>query len=131
MLKYLLRISLRICYVWMNFNENFTKDFKRVLLTILLGISQMILLRILPRKDFTKDFSRFHRPKWLRCRVLRAWKSITKPWTFIWIFGCAMMCSQYECQKKRWALFFALQCIIIRLFDLNMIFNWKDSSVCF
>ena len=85
----------------MNFNDNFTKDFNRILLKILLGISQTILLRILLRKDFTKDFSRFHCPKWLLCRVLGAWKSITKPCTFVWIFGCAMMRSHYEYQKKK------------------------------
>ena len=43
----------------MDFNENFTKDFNRVLLKILLGISQTILLRILLRKDLLKIFRDF------------------------------------------------------------------------
>ena len=45
----------------MDFNENFTKDFNRGLLKILLGISQTILLRILLRKDLLKIFRDFVR----------------------------------------------------------------------
>ena len=59
--KYLIRILLRICYVCMDFNENFTKDFNRGLLKIWIGISQTILLRILLCKDLLKIFRDFVR----------------------------------------------------------------------
>ena len=65
-----------------DFTKNFTKDFNGIFLKILLGISLTILLRILQGKDFTNDFSRIYCPKWLRCRVLGAPKSITKCLTF-------------------------------------------------